>query len=542
MINSIIGQKASSLFHATKRMGCYGVAGALWPGMVFAAIPEQVAEKPAHEAPVLPKGAEKVGNFYFVNGNRHYYDAAHAPTQPTVPRFVPSTNGVGGAVAPNGKGAHSTATQPYLFSLHYKPIEDAGKFLANQGVYFTGFNVGQYNGYAGGGYKKGSAYTNWALFGVNLDMNRIAGVKGAQMHIILNDVAGQGRSWDYSASDWSWLSTWGSHDGVMVREMTWDQELFNKHLYILAGRANPKGGEFEGSELYCMFATFLCSSPTTLTIDGSSPSFTSATWAARILVKPTASTYIKGGVYEVEPWLKQSNHNGWPGEDWGFGKSTGAFIPVEAGYHTDFTTDKYPRSYALGFTYDTSPYDDPLYNTQHQIYATAGGTPLEKRGRSTIYLQAQQMIWKPDANGTRGLIAFGAANFLTSGDGTAKDGFVGGLFDWGPFSSRPSDYAGVVVQSFLWNHKVTRSMNASLQSQGYNSKWPDSETMLEALYGFNLAPGVSLSPYFEYIWNPDQLAAAAPRPHITHAIQAGLTFTFELNPGLNIADLHRIRK
>ncbi|WP_143296023.1 carbohydrate porin, partial [Acetobacter sp. DsW_059] len=76
------------------------------------------------------------------------------------------------------------------------------------------------------------------------------------------------------------------------REMTWDQELFNKHLYILAGRANPKGGEFEGSELYCMFATFLCSSPTTLTIDGSSPSFTSATWAARILVKPTASTYI----------------------------------------------------------------------------------------------------------------------------------------------------------------------------------------------------------------------------------------------------------
>lgn len=514
---------------ATKFMGCCGVFGGLLPSLVFA--------EPQHTEKM-----EQVGNFYFVKGNRHYYDAAHAPTQPGVPRFVPAPNGGDGPVAPNGKGAHSILPQPYFFSLQFKPVAQGGKFLADHGVYFNGWNISQLNANVGGGYKNGSAYTNWALLGLNLDMQRIAGIPGGQMHFIIDDVAGQGRSWEYNASDWSWINTWGNHDGLQVREFTWDQELFNKHFFILAGRSNPKGGEFEGSELYCQFATFLCSSPTTFTIDGSSPSFTVSSWSARVLIKPTASTYIKGGIWEVEPWVRAKNHNGWPGPDWGFDKAEGEFIPVEAGYHTDFTTDKYPRAYSLGFTYDTSIYSDPLYNTEHQVYALAGGKAQPRRGRTTVYAQAQQMIWKPDPNDTRGLIVFGSANFLTSGDGTVRNGFVAGLFDWGPFRSRPRDYVGLVFQSYLWNRKVVHSMNASLQAEGYRNQWNSSETMMELNYGLNVAPGVMATPYFEYIWNPDQLASSRVLPNVKYAAQVGLMVNFEINPGLNLPELHRYRK
>ena len=56
---------------ATKFMGCCGVFGGLLPSLVFA--------EPQHTEKM-----EQVGNFYFVKGNRHFYDAVHAPTQPVV--------------------------------------------------------------------------------------------------------------------------------------------------------------------------------------------------------------------------------------------------------------------------------------------------------------------------------------------------------------------------------------------------------------------------------------------------------------------------
>ena len=509
--------------------GLCGMASILFSGVALADPENSEAEKNRN-------------SLYFVKGMRSPYDAAHSPTQPGVPKFVPAPNGGDGPAIVTKTGAHSTLAQPYLFSLQFNSVENVGKKLSDYGVYFNGWNISQLNANVGGGYKTGSAYTNWALLGLNLDMHRIAGIPGGQVHFIIDDVAGQGRSWEYNASDWSWINTWGNHDGLQVREFTWDQELFNKHLFILAGRSNPKGGEFEGSELYCQFATFLCSSPTTFTIDGSSPSFTTSSWSTRILIKPTQATYIKGGIWEVEPWVRAKNHNGWPGPDWGFDKAQGEFIPVEAGYHTDFSTDKYPRAYSLGFTYDTSVYNDPLYNTSREVTALYGGKAQPRRGRTTVYAQAQQMIWKPDPAGTRGLILFGAANFLTSGDGTVRNGFVAGLFDWGPFRSRPRDYVGLVFQSYLWNRKVVHSMNASLMAEGYHNQWNSSETMMEVNYGLNIAPGVMATPYFEYIWNPDQLASARVLPHVNYAAQVGLLINFEINPALNLPELHRYRK
>lgn len=179
-------------------------------------------------------------SIYIVKGMRSPYDAAHSPTQPGVPKFVPAPNGGDGSAIVTKTGVYSTLSQPYLFSLQFNSVENVGKKLSDYGVYFNGWNISQLNANVGGGYKTGSAYTNWALVGLNLDMRRIAGIPGAQIHFIIDDVAGQGRSWEYNASDWSWINTWGNHDGLQVREFTWDQELFNKHLFILAGRSNPK--------------------------------------------------------------------------------------------------------------------------------------------------------------------------------------------------------------------------------------------------------------------------------------------------------------
>ncbi len=466
--------------------------------------------------------------------------AAHAPTASSVPKLTPAPDAGGGPAAADRSATSSSDAQPYLFSLHAPANVAVGDGLASLGVYLTGWNIAEYGGVTAGGLQHGSFFTNWTLLGANLDMDKIAGIGGAQVHLIANDISGQGQTQNYNGAEWSFLNNWGNHDGLQAREFTWDQALLSRHLFILAGRSNPKGGEFEGSELYCQFATFLCSTPTTFNIDGAPSSFTTSTWGARLLVKPTPHTYVKGGVWETEPWVKATNHNSWPGPDWGFDKAEGEFVPVEAGYRTDLSSDRYPREFDVGFIYDTSIYSDPIQNQQGFDRPNRGGAARPRRGRTSVYLQAQQMVWKPASRDTRGLTLFGALNVLTSGDGLARDGIVAGLFESGPFRARPHDSIGFAVQSFLWNRDTVRSMNETLAQEGYLNQWSGAETM-EANYGFNIAPGVTTTPYVEYIIDPDQLGAKRILPGIDHAIQAGVMLDIELNPALDLPALHRVR-
>ena len=70
---------------------------------------------------------------------------------------------------------------------------------------------------------------------------------------------------------------------------------------------------------------------------------------------------------------------------------------------------------------------------------------MEHIGRSGVYLQAQQMVYRPDPKSDRGLTLFAAANWTTSGETAIANDVVVGLFDNGPFASRPNDYVGVAL-------------------------------------------------------------------------------------------------
>lgn len=474
---------------------------------------------------------------------KHLDDAlARSMTDPSVPAYVPAINTPAGVpAAPSVNSAHSLGEQPYLFSLHTQPVMSAGKYLARNGVYITGWSVSEYSGVPAGGIKHGSFFNNFTGLGLDLDMAHIAHIPGAKIHFLADDVAGQGRAGGFTGSNWGFVSYYGNHNGFQVREFTWDQALFNNRFFILAGRSMPKGGEFDGSDLYCMFPSFLCSVPTTLTVNGSMPSFVTSSWGARFLYKPTEKTYIKTGIWEAEPWLKAGNHNSWPGPDWGFDKAQGEYIPTEVGYRTNFTNDHYPRAYDIGFVYDTASYSDPLYNNRGQSRPLYGGTAMNRRGRTQLYLQAQQMVWKPEEKGTRGLILFGAANLMTSGNATIRDGFVAGLFDWGPFASRPRDYIGLVGQTFLWDHRFVQGMNDNLSVHGHSAHWAKQETMAEVNYGLNIAPGIMFTPYFEYIWNPDQLGRKSILPNLNTAVQAGVMLNIQFSPAFGLPTLHRTR-
>lgn len=119
-------------------------------------------------------------------------------------------------------------------------------------------------------------------------------------------------------------------------------------------------------------------------------------------------------------------------------------IPVQFGYRTTLQDDPYPRAFSVGGFYVTGSYADPLLNADGQNRVLFGGEPKMDYGSSQVYIQAQQMVYPPDAS-DRGLTVFGGANWTTSGQPNVERVVFAGTYYKGAFAPRPSDTLGVAV-------------------------------------------------------------------------------------------------
>jgi Carbohydrate-selective porin, OprB family len=116
-------------------------------------------------------------------------------------------------------------------------------------------------------------------------------------------------------------------------------------------------------------------------------------------------------------------------------------ISVQFGYRTTLENDKYPRAFVVGGFFNTGSYADPLLNTAGQNRILNGGSPKTDVGGSEVYLQAQQIVYRPDGS-DRGLTLFGGANWATSGEPDIEKMFFAGAYDEGLFAERPNDTLG----------------------------------------------------------------------------------------------------
>jgi porin len=221
-----------------------------------------------------------------------------------------------------------------------------------------------------------------------------------------------------------------------------------------------------------------------------------------------------------------SNHGGFPGPDWGLNYANGATLPVQFGYRTTLQDDPYPRSYSVGGFYVTGTYADPLLNTAGQNLILAGGTSKVDYGRSQVWIQAQQMVYRPDAS-DRGLTLFGGGNWTTSGEPNVERMIFGGAYYKGPFTSRPNDPLGVQVSLLNVNPLITDRLNSVL-SKTTRGQVSGAEIDYEVYYGIAVAPGLSLKPFFGFMSHPDQVNSPTPSGNLTHAVYLGVLFEVDM--------------
>jgi porin len=423
----------------------------------------------------------------------------------------------------------------YLFNL--RPVgADFGRSLADHGIYIVARNLAEEIANVSGGRKRGASFEGTTFLGFDLDMERIAGIPGGAVHFLLDDLQGQ-PFYGYSGS--AYLNNRifaGDGPAFRVNEFSYDQNLFNRQVNLRLGRL-PAYTQFDGSELYCTFITSLCRTPAAYTFNRGYPPYLASSWAAVAQIRIAGPFYTNIGVYENEPIAATTNHGGFPGPDWGFNNTNGATFPAQLGYRTTLQNDPYPRAFSVGGFYATGSFADPLLNTNGQNRILSGGTAKTNYGSSQVYVQAQQMVYRPDAS-DRGLTLFGGANWATSGEPDVERMVFAGAYYKGPFAPRPNDTAGLVASLVEVNPRITERINSMLlkTTRGQASQ---AEIDYELYYGIALAPGMTLKPFFGFMSHPDQVNNPAPSGNITHAIYLGVLFEVDVAHLLGLPTLSR---
>jgi porin len=397
----------------------------------------------------------------------------------------------------------------------------AGQVLKNNGIYFDAGYINDVLADVKGGNETGVTSTGDGFVAAHFDMNTIAGIPNASMHIIFDDRTGKNAS-TLAGTQFGLSAINGPSDTVRLSEFSWDQMLFDDHLRLLAGRINPTA-DFATSDISCLFVSNItCAQPFAWYVNTSGVAFPVSTWGARATIKPTLPSYLRVGVYQDDPSQNAVTEHGF---NWGINESTGVFVPFEVGVQTDFSSARYPFQYDVGGYYDSGRFTVP---------PASGVTDLNRRGRTGFYAQAQQTVWRPDPSANRSLTLFGGVLAATGGFQDYPLSVYTGAYQRGPFPSRPNDALGFEATYVTINNQAEAQVSDNFRSLGFTAANHASEWVFEVNYRIAITLGVDLMPVAQYVVHPDAIGFATPRPDVDHAFVVGVQVAINLGQALGL--------
>ena len=390
----------------------------------------------------------------------------------------------------------SRASSP-LLGTALEPVVRLGQALYDAGVLPRLRYVQSFAANPVGGLAQGTDTSGVVIFGADLDMAKIAGIEGAQVHATFAQFFGHELATDFIGTRTKVQSFYYPKKQFELAELTYEQALFDKQLTFVVGRANATGS-FARSTYGCRFQNVAdCPFELTQAVAGF-PGFPYVNWGGYVRYNPIESVYLKAGAFETNS-IRNSNS----GFAWGFEHSTGYVVPVEIGYGTEYKTDPYPRHFKLGGWYNAAPYTDPYLSTRYRSRALFGGAPLTySGGRNGMYALGDQVVWKPESNGQRGIAVFATTGVPFDGKGLFSfEGATGALWT-GPFASRPADQLGLLATYIRLSDKEDGYINDLLRKAGSNSLISRNQAIFEANYNYKLTEGIYLAGSLQYLGQP----------------------------------------
>ncbi len=269
-------------------------------------------------------------------------------------------------------------------------------YLNNRGIDVLLDVTSEFAGNVSGGVKQGATFASQVGFEVDIDWQKLAGVLGLSTHVVLVNRSGSNDSTLFGDNLLPVQEIYGAggNVGVHLVYAYAEEKLADGRVDLALGRF-PVSNDFAASPLYCNFMNnSLCGNPKALPGEIGFSSYPDAVWAGRARLRPTPSTYVQFGAFEVNRYI-YTYPQFRSGFNWFSDDATGAYLPVEVAWEPRFGTNQLPGHYKLGFGYDTSSYPD-LYADANGGAAVLSRLPNRlDRGRDQEWALFDQMVVTP---------------------------------------------------------------------------------------------------------------------------------------------------
>ena len=362
--------------------------------------------------------------------------------------------------------------------------------LADRGVTPFASALAELASNVDGGLRRRTSVATQLNGGVDLDMDRLTGWRGAKVRIEFAYRDGENLSATGVGNLFEVQETYGGGRIARLAEFSLEQSLADGRVSLKAGRIFA-GSDFATSPVFCAFVSnAFCGHPNSIPYNINLSLYPVASWGARIEVQPTKRTYVRTGVFEQNPSLNFKH-----GFDWSTRGATGVLLPVEVGYRTDFGSRR-EGLVRIGGYYDTSDTPDSYRDTAGGSIALTGLPAAIRAGRWGLYAMAEQKVIANALAGDRGLTLFAGATLSDRQTAYFRYFLEAGLVQTGTFPGRDRDTFGLAVAYGRVSPDRARfQRDADLSPQS-------AETVFELAYGFSVSPWLTMRPNLQYIVRP----------------------------------------
>lgn len=327
-----------------------------------------------------------------------------------------------------------------------------------------------------GGRRTGIRHDGYAEFGVDADLARAAGWRGAQLHAQWisyhggkpsPELVGQFPADNLSGSE-------AEDESIRFYTIYLEQRLFDDVLRIKAGQL-AADDDFMQSQVGAEFQNGMFGDMTSLGIGLRLPIYPLAAPGLYVEVRPAAPFFVRTAVYTGDSGDDETSNFGF---DWGFDHEAGAAFAGEVGGSLDFAGRR--GALLVGALGSTGRVKE-LSN--------------RKRGTASVYAIAEQEIFaeRPGVPTLSAYVRFGYS--VRESLATQRWRIDGGLVRYGVLGRR-EDRVGV---AFGYT-RFGRTFVDVARESGENAA--RSQALVELTYRAQLAPWLSLQPDLQYIFDP----------------------------------------
>jgi porin len=397
-------------------------------------------------------------------------------------------------------------------------LGDIGGLRATLGQYGISLGLQETSevlGNLSGGLKQGATYDGMTEMSLGLDTQKAFGWAGGIFNISALQIHGRNLSPYY-------LDTRQTASGIEADPATRLWELWAQQSF-LDGRFDIKLGqqsidqEFMVSQNSNLFINTMTGWPAVPSYDlpSGGPAYPLSTPGVRLRAQPTGALSLLAGVFN-------GNAGGSGSGDPQRRNPSGTLFPLNNGVLAiaeiqyavnpppagDAAADAkqpsgLPGTYKLGIWYDSEPAGDQEIDSTGLSLANpaSSGVPLRHSGDYSLYVVADQILWRPDAQSPRSVNGFIRAMGAPDDRNALSFSVNGGLTLKAPLPGRDGDTAGIGFGYAQVSPRLA-ALDRDFAIYGTPSVVQSGETFIEATYQWQVNPWWQVQPDFQHVFNP----------------------------------------